>query len=191
MEQLAKLPKWGQWLVVLIIGLVIVGVVYYFLVKPKNEEIVRLNRDIEALASKIRQGKEAQRRIDELNRQISMILKDLEVFKSIIPLDPQTGRLLRAFQSFARDQNLGISEISPQKVKEQEHYSEQPYKMLVSGGYHDIALFFDKIAHMRRIVNINHLKMENKKSKRGGYSIEAQFNSVVYMQKPEPAEMTE
>ena len=111
------------------------------------------------LDAQIRQGKEAQRRVDELNRQIDMIRRDLDVFKSIIPVDPETGKLLRVFQTYARDQNLNIASISPSAIAKKELYSEQAYKMTIGGGYHDVALFFDKIAHMRRIVNVSGLEM--------------------------------
>ena len=186
MEQLGKLPKWGQWLITLLVIAGIAAAGYFLYIKGKNEEITAQQKQVDELNAQIRQGKEAQRRLEELQRQVDLIMKDLEVFKSIIPLDPQTGTLLRAFQSFARDQNLGISRITPSRITELEHYSEQPYKMVVSGGYHDLALFFDKIAHMRRIVNISNLKMSTSRGQRGPFSIKAEFNSVVYMQKPEP-----
>ena len=53
----------------------------------------------------------------------------------------------------------------------------------IGGGYHDVALFFDKIAHMRRIVNITDLDMGAATGK--GQTVTATFNSLVYMQNPE------
>ncbi len=73
--------------------------------------------------------------------------------------------------------------ISPKPITKKDLYSEQAYGIDVQGGYHDLALFFDKIAHMRRIVNISNLDMgaSNKK----GATVSAKFNALVYMQNPE------
>lgn len=105
------------------------------------------------------------------------------MLKSIIPIDPETGKLLRVFQGYARDQNLNIVRISPSAIDKKDLYSEQSYGMEVGGGYHDLALFFDKIAHMRRIVNVTNLDMKSGGGK--GYTVSATFNSLVYMQNPE------
>ena len=187
MEQFAKLPKWGQWLVVLIVGGVLASLVYYFLIKDKQASNAALSKQIEELAGQIRQGKEAQRRLDELNRQMEVIQRDLDVLKSIIPKDPQTGTLLRAFQSFARDQNLDINKINAGMISEQEMYSQQPYTIEVTGGYHDIALLFDKLAHMRRIVNVTDMDLSSVTVK-GQFAVKGLFSTMVFMQKPEPVD---
>jgi type IV pilus assembly protein PilO len=182
MEQFAKLPRWGQFVAILIVGgLICTAAWFYPLSDWKSTMESRIVQSAE-LDAQIRQGKEAQRRVDELNRQIDLIRRDLDVLKSIIPVDPETGKLLRVFQTYARDQNLNIAAISPSAIVPKELYSEQAYKMTVGGGYHDVALFFDKIAHMRRIVNVTGLEMQASTGK--GQTVTANFNAMVYMQNP-------
>jgi type IV pilus assembly protein PilO len=182
MEQFAKLPQWGQFVVILLVGGLICVTAWFFPIKDWKEKMERNIAQSAELEGQIRQGKEAQRRVDELNSQIGVIRRDLEVLKSIIPVDPETGKLLRVFQTYARDQNLNIASISPTAVVAKEMYSEQAYKIVIGGGYHDVALFFDKIAHMRRIVNVQGLDMKAATAK--GQTVIATFNSLVYMQNP-------
>ncbi|MGC8724363.1 MAG: type 4a pilus biogenesis protein PilO [Acidobacteriota bacterium] len=183
MDQFTRLPKWGQFVVVLLVCALIFGAAWYGFLSGQRDTMQSRLRQVDELDAKIRQGREAQKRVDELNRQIDLIRRDLEVLKSIIPTDPETGQLLRVFQTFAREQNLDIYRISPQPIQKKDLYSEQAYGMQVGGGYHDLAMFFDKIAHMRRIVNITNLSMSA--SSKPGETISAQFNSLVYMQNPE------
>jgi type IV pilus assembly protein PilO len=183
MEQFAKLPRWAQFVVTLLVGGLIFGAAWFAWLSPQRETLQRNLAQRDELEGKIRQGKEAQRRVDELNRQIELIRRDLEVLKSIIPIDPETGKLLRVFQSYARDQNLNIVKISPRPIDKKDLYSEQAYNIEMTGGYHDLASFFDKIAHMRRIVNIGNLEMSGATGR--GYTVSAKFNSLVYMQNPE------
>ena len=184
MEKFASLPKWGQYLATFIVAGLLIFALWYLLIKDQRVKGEDLDKQIGDLVQNIRQGQEAQKRLDELNRQMEIILRDLEVFKSIIPLDPQTGTLLRAFQSFARDQNLDISRISPQAFQKKELYTQQPYQIQVTGGYHDIALFFDKLAHMRRIVNVSGLELTSVVKKTQAL-VGARFDAMVYMQNPE------
>jgi type IV pilus assembly protein PilO len=186
MEKFASLPKWGQYLATFIVAGLLVFAVWYLLIKDQIAKRENLNKQVDQLVQDIRQGQEAQKRLDELNRQMEIIMHDLDVFKSIIPLDPQTGTLLRAFQSFARDQSLEISKISPRGLEKRELYTQQPYAIQVTGGYHDIALFFDKLAHMRRIVNVSGLEMSSIRGK-GVSLVGAKFDAMVYMQNPEEA----
>lgn len=184
MEQFAKFPRAVQFVVVIVLGAALLGGSYWFVIKGQRETLNARTKESLDLDSQIRQGKEAQRRVDELQRQIDMILRELEVVKSIIPVEPETGKLLRVFQSFARDQNLAIQAISPKNIEKKELYSEQAYDVEIAGGYHDLAMFMDKVAHMRRIVNVGSLEVKNSTGK-GAATINAKFQSIVYMQNPE------
>ena len=185
MEQFAKLPRWGQYLATLALGVVLVVAAWYGVISGQRTTLASLTKQSQDLETQIRQGKEAQRRADELQCQIDLILRELEVVKSIIPVEPETGKLLRVFQSFARDQNLDIQAISPANATKGDLYSQQPYTVEVTGGYHDLAMFFDKLAHMRRIVNVANLDIKGVTQTKGSATITAKFQSIVYMQNPE------
>jgi type IV pilus assembly protein PilO len=49
--------------------------------------------------------------------------------------------------------------FQPKSEVRKEFYAEIPVAMNVKGGYHDLALFFDKVARLSRIVNINNISM--------------------------------
>lgn len=183
MDQFTKLPRWAQYLSVLVVGALIFGVVWYFFVSPQTDKLKKQQATHQDLIGEIQQGKEAQARVDELNHKLAGLRRDMELYNSIMPLTPETGHLLRAFQSYARDQNLNIGSISPSGIQKQELYSQQTYKIAVTGGYHNLALFFNKIAHMRRIVNIGGLAISASNVK--GATISANFSALVYMQNPE------
>lgn len=187
MEKFASLPKWGQYLATCIVAGLLIFALWYLVIADQVAKGKELSGQIDQLQQDIRLGQEAQRRVNELTTKLDSLRREMEVFKTIIPLDPQTGTLLRAFQSFARDQNLDIARISPQAVQKKELYSQQPYNMQVTGGYHDIALFFDKLAHMRRIVNVSGLELTSVVKKRQP-TVGAKFDAMVYMQNIEEPE---
>ena len=49
--------------------------------------------------------------------------------------------------------------FQPQKEQARNFYAEIPLKLEVTGPYHNVATFFDKVSRLGRIVNIGDVKM--------------------------------
>ncbi len=141
------------------------------------------------LQSQIQQGKEAAKKAELLAIQIEQIKKELEIVKTIIPEDPETGKLLRVFQNLARDLNLTFTTISPKKITPGDLYNQQAYDIEVRGGYHQLAQFFDKLAHLRRVVNIDNLSIKASTAKDS--VIQSKFQAIIYTQNPDAFKETE
>ena len=62
-----------------------------------------------------------------------------------------------------RDAGLDFLLFQPEPEKNQDFYAEIPVSMKVAGNYHNVALFFDKVARLSRIVNIDDIKMTSTK----------------------------
>lgn len=52
--------------------------------------------------------------------------------------------------------------FEPREEKKQDFYAEIPINMQLSGSYHDLGEFFDKLAGMSRIVNVKEFEMTSK-----------------------------
>src|SRR5207245_3811303 len=50
-----------------------------------------------------------------------------------------------------------------------------PVDVEMSGGYHTLALFFDRISKLPRIINVNKIKMGGGKEERGRMSVATWF----------------
>jgi type IV pilus assembly protein PilO len=191
MEQLSKLPKMAQFIIALVIGVVILVAGYFLIIKGQIQTNKNLQKKSQDLQSQIQQGKEAEKNEESLKLQIEQIMKELEIVKTIIPADPETGKLLRVFQNLARDLNLTFTTISPKQITSGELYNQQAYDIEVTGGYHQLAQFFDKLAHLRRVVNIEGLTIKAATSSKDASTITAKFQAIIYMQNPDAFKETE
>lgn len=191
MEQLSKLPKIAQYIVALVIGVVILGAGYYFIIRGQIQTNKNLQKKSQDLQSQIQQGKEAVKNEESLKLQIEQIMKELEIVKTIIPADPETGKLLRVFQNLARDLNLTFTTISPKQITNGDLYNQQAYDIEVKGGYHQLAQFFDKLAHLRRVINIEGLSIKASSGSKDESTITAKFQAIIYMQNPDAFKETE
>lgn len=190
MEQLSKLPKWAQYLIALGVGVLILALVYFLVIKGQIKTNEQLKKKSQDLQSQIAQGKKAEAEEESLKLQIEEIKKQIEIIKTIIPQDPETGKLLRVFQNLGRDLNLNFTSISPKPVTTGDLYNQQIYDIEVKGGFHQLGLFFDKLAHLRRVVNIQGLSIKGSSGK-GADTIVAKFQAIIYMQNPQAFQETE
>ncbi|MFB3850948.1 MAG: type 4a pilus biogenesis protein PilO [Acidobacteriota bacterium] len=191
MEQLSKLPKVAQFIIALVIGVVILVAGYFLVIKGQIQTNKNLQKKSQDLQSQIQQGKEAVKNEESLKLQIEQIMKELEIVKTIIPADPETGKLLRVFQNLARDLNLTFTTITPKQIVSGELYNQQAYDIEVKGGYHQLAQFFDKLAHLRRVVNIEGLSIKAASGSKDAATITAKFQAIIYMQNPDAFKETE
>lgn len=189
MEQLAKLPKSAQYIISIVIGAAILAAGYFFIIKGQAKKFDSLEKKSGELQSQIQQGKEAAKKAELLAIQIEQIKKELEIVKTIIPEDPETGKLLRVFQNLARDLNLTFTTISPKKITTGDLYNQQAYDIEVRGGYHQLAQFFDKLAHLRRVVNVDNLSIKASTAKDS--VIQSKFQAIIYTQNPDAFKETE
>lgn len=189
MEQLAKLPKSAQYILAIVIGAAILAAGYFFVVKGQVKTFKSLEKKSGELQSQIQQGKEAAKKAELLAIQIDQIKKELEIVKTIIPEDPETGKLLRVFQNLARDLNLTFTTISPKAITPGELYNQQAYDIEVKGGYHQLAQFFNKLAHLRRVVNVENLTIKASSAKDA--VIQSKFQAIIYTQNPNAFQETE
>jgi type IV pilus assembly protein PilO len=59
-------------------------------------------------------------------------------------------------------------------------YAEIPVNIEVQGGYHNLGMFFDKVARLSRIVNVSDIKIKKKGSKGGGGTLKATCVATTY-----------
>ena len=60
----------------------------------------------------------------------------------------------------AVDSNLDIPKFTPQKNRVKGFYAEVPISLSIKGTYHDVAIFFEKVGNMERIMNIQNVTMK-------------------------------
>lgn len=180
MDFLAKIPAWAKAVFFAVIGLIVVAVMWKQFWTGWQDDIVVLETKVDDLKSKIDQGKEAKKRVAELEQLIESKRKELDKLKSILPENANWGQLARTIEAFASEGRvvIKISTPGPEVVHEDQLYIEQAYSFAVEGTYHDVARFFERISGMERIVNVRDLALFKGPGRRLGVS----FNAVTFMQ---------
>ncbi len=110
---------------------------------------------MDGLEQKIAKVKKKAEKIEGLESELAKVEEDLEEALTLLPSTSEIPNLLKNITKLGNDSNLEFILFSPGKeVPKEELYVEIPVNIQVIGGYHDVAMFFDKIGKLDRIVNI-------------------------------------
>ncbi len=173
---------WYYGLVVgLVLAAVVVGVVWYTLVKPMNEEIARQEVRLEELQKKIIEGRAAKAQLPQFREQVRTLELELDKLLRILPARRNTPDLLRRIRALAEQGDFGFRRFTPGGFVDREFFSEWPISIDLSGGYHNLAMFFDRISRLSRIINIEDLHITAQQ--RGDQTISAHFIAKTFVYK--------
>ncbi|MBW2047993.1 MAG: type 4a pilus biogenesis protein PilO [Deltaproteobacteria bacterium] len=155
--------KKGHRILVLAGTLLILGGAFFFFVyMPYSTEISRIEQDITGLKQRITLTKAKARNLEKFRREFTLVEKRFKQALRILPDKREIPSLLAGISELGTDSNLQVRLFSPGKEAPQDFYVKIPVTIEVGGKYRDVALFFDKVRRMDRIVNIMNITMKPK-----------------------------
>ena len=156
---LTKLSLNGQIGASLAAAALVGGLFWYLYWSDATVERDEKTAKLEALNKEIRALEVTAQKLGEFQREVALLEKKLETLKSILPPAKETPDLMRKVQALAAQSNLTINNFTPGPTVNKEFYQEWPISMGLVGNYHNLALFFDKVSRLPRLVNVNNIKI--------------------------------
>ncbi len=132
---------------------------YFFEVAPVQQETQQTQTLLRTKQAEIAQLQPFAGKLDDLNRQLEAMKAKLEDQKKYLPDQKAVPDFITDMQQEAAKAGIQIRRYTPRAVVAQNYYSEAPFEMDVDGGYYKILNFFERVAQMDRIVNINGLSV--------------------------------
>jgi Tfp pilus assembly protein PilO len=140
---------------------------------------------VEAEVARLRQKKEELDQIEAELEQMKITLKKLE---AIIPQKEEISNILKNMQQLAYDTRLNITKFIQKPEILKEFYAEQPIEVAVTGEYHNLAIFFDRLNTFQRLFNIEDFSITALREQSDANTISAEWNVKTYIYREEPTE---
>jgi type IV pilus assembly protein PilO len=164
-EKVEKLSKLQRILISTGFFVLLVGVSIYFFFWPKFEKINSLTADLKELEKKLTTAKrnaadlkKFQAKMKEAEAQFKLAMKKL-------PEKEEIPSLLTSISDSGQQVGLDFLLFEPKPERAKEFYAEIPVAMSIMADYHNLAIFFDQVARLSRIVNIRDIRIGHTKSK--------------------------
>jgi len=179
-DQLLKLPPRQRFLIYGGSALFVV-IVYAFLfyiprsgeIKLKQERLLNLEKERVSLQAQLANREQTQAEIIEVEALFNQV-------KAQLPEEKEIPELLRQVSNLGRDSGLEVTLFRQKPENLFNLHAEVPVEMAVRGGYHQIALFFDKVRHLDRIVNVSDISIKHPQVISGQTQVEDAFFATTY-----------
>jgi len=155
----------------------LVGCFAYFAYLPKHKKIGKLESEYKELAEKLDKARNTAKKLNYYRTKMKAAEAQFNIVMRALPEKKEIPALLDNISQAARDAGLDITKFQPNAEKPKEFYAEVPITVNVTGNYHNVAMFFDKISNLPRIVTIESVKMSPDKE---GSKLSAACMAVTY-----------
>jgi len=141
------------------------GLFIYFVYLPKSEEIAKTREEIAKLQQKLNQAIVRAKALKKFEAEYAEVDTQFQEALKLLPNTKEIPSLLKSITQLGTDSNLEFMFFSPQRERAQDFFMEIPVSIEVKGTYHNVAVFFDKVGQMERIVNILNVSMTPQKER--------------------------
>lgn len=180
------------WYGYVLLALIIFGLFYFLYYKGKNEELQTVREERIKTEAEIVGLRAKKTQMDQIEKEIDEMKVTLSQLETIIPLREEISDILRKIQQLAWDSRLNIEKFIPKADVDKEFYYEKPISIEITGNYHNLALFFDRLSNFSRLYNIEDFTIKSLRDQTDASTISAQSMATTYIFKEEvPAEEEE
>ena len=166
-EKLAKLPRGQRFLVYLVVWLLTGAIFFFGLYMPAQNEVaslktnrVNLERQKAQVAARVANKESFDQELERLQKELALALEEL-------PAKREIPSLLKGISQLGKKVGLEVRRFTPLPEEKREHVSEVPVELEVAGSFHEVAMFFDRLSKMNRIVYVKDIEM-GRAIERGG-----------------------
>ncbi|UCD91310.1 MAG: type 4a pilus biogenesis protein PilO [Desulfobacterales bacterium] len=158
-DKIGKLSKLYRILIFLGIFVILVGPFIYWIYLPKMEKIEALKKEQQSLDSRLLRANAKKRQLRHLQNEMVKAQAEFKMVKKKLPEQKEIPSLLANVSRSGHEAGLEFLLFQPGPEQRKDFYSEIPVSVRVAGKYHDVALFFDKVSRLSRIVNIDNIRI--------------------------------
>jgi type IV pilus assembly protein PilO len=157
--KIESLSKIQRILIFVSVFVLIIVSFIFLLYKPKLADITKLNKELGGLKKKLVTAKANAADLEKFQKMMEEAEVQFKTAMKALPEKEEIPSLLTSISRSGQDVGLEFLLFEPKNEVRKEFYAEIPVAMQVVGGYHDLAIFFDKVARLSRIVNIKNISM--------------------------------
>lgn len=179
-ERLGKLPRSQRLLVYVLSYVVLVVLLAFALLLPTWDEISAATSKRDANVKKRDEVKARAENRGVFESELEQLQADLKQALKELPNDREIPGLLSEIDGLARKSGLEVRKFAPLPEAGHEYYADVPVQITMEGSFHEVAIFFDRVGKMSRIVSVEDIEMNNPKDAGTETSLTIEGKVVTY-----------
>ena len=157
MQKLDRLPMPARYGMLAGVTLLVIGLYVLLFFGSDRTQLRILQTKRAQIEQSIQSAKAVANNLESFKRKREELQNELQAALEKLPESSDLPALLTNITTLGKKSGLEIQTFRQGKKIDRGFYSEQQIQLQFSGEYHDIGLFFDRIASLSRIVNLSDL----------------------------------
>lgn len=178
---LTKLPWKVQLAVFVGLSLAGIGAFYYFYEMPAQAQMAGREQELASVRARINKGLTTARQLPEFQKEVGDLQARLDSLKPILPEEKDAADLLRRVNTLAVESNLSVQVFRPQAIATRQMHAEWPIQLELSGTYHNLGVFLDRISKFPRIINVGALDIRGKTQPNANATIDVTCTATTFV----------
>jgi type IV pilus assembly protein PilO len=170
-DRIIKLPTSRKILILALFLVAILGLYFYLIYLPKSEVLEKKVAEMGRLETQVRELRIIAANMKRFQAEAAKLKEELTLAIAQLPTSKEIPSLLANISNLGKEAGLDFLLFRPVPEVIREFYAEIPVEIKVKGTYNNVAIFFDKVGKMPRIVNIAGVTMEGAKESFGRWEI--------------------
>lgn len=153
---------------------------FFLVISSIEENITKQVSTQRTLDIQLAEKQEIAQNLNERRREMDVLEQKLAEALTELPEKKDVEELLAQLNDIGKKSGLEISTVEPGPESSATFYAKIPVKMVVAGNYHEIATFLQEVANMRRIVNVNNIKLSTPTLKNEKVMLKSEFLATTF-----------
>jgi type IV pilus assembly protein PilO len=166
---------------------------FFYLFKPRNDEIRQARAEIDAKQAKLDRLAQAAAKIDDMQLAIEQGRQSIQLIEAKLPSEQGVDGILEQVWQIAKRNKLTVKSVKSQAPVPAAQYMELPLKVVMEGGFDGFYQFLLELETLPRITRIHEAKLNRLTGKTNNGQDEypsgwmkADFTLSIYFQ-PQPS----
>lgn len=162
-----KLPDYQKALISLGIVLILGGVYFYYLYMPLQEKLKVDQGKLNGLKKELKDLRGIAAQLPQFEEDFKKLKVKYDESLKQLPSSDEIPKLIRDMESLGNEAKIKFNSVNMGGDIGKGFYAEVPVSLDMKGSYHDVAVFFDKLSKLDRIINISNLTLGSPKNESG------------------------
>jgi type IV pilus assembly protein PilO len=169
------------WYGHLLLAGIIFALLFFIYFRPQGNKLATVKEQRERTEVEVTNLKQKNLQLSKIEEELVELRKILNELEAIIPKRKEIWDILKKMQQLAINSRLNIVKFLPKGEVDMEFYYEWPISIEITGNYHNLAIFFDRLSNFSRLFNIEDFSIKSLGKQTETSTISAAYTAKTYI----------
>ncbi len=177
----------GIVLVIALVWLIFLSEYLPICYKVDSKKLGEVQTELQQVAAELQRLRAAAANLPRLERELAEMQQRWEALSGLLPVESEMAALLGEVTTAGMRAGVQFTHFEPQPPQQFNLFTQHPVRVAVTGGYHQVGVFFDNLCNLSRLVDISDITfLELSEDEEGTVQARATISAYTFSAQPLP-----